>query len=258
MRLATWNVNSLGVRLPHLLQWLAQQPVDVLALQELKVADEKFPHDALRAAGFHAASFGQKSYNGVALLSRQPLRDVERLTPCAGDDSARLIAATVDAPGGALRVASVYFVNGQAPGTEKFDYKMRWLDALHGWLQGELARHGRLLLMGDFNIAPEDADSHAPQALAHTVCHTPQEKAHFARLLALGMADAFRLFPQPAGSYTWWDYRQASFRRNQGLRIDHILASRALAPQVRACTIDRTPRTWERPSDHAPMLVDIE
>ena len=169
------------------------------------------------------------------------------------DPQKRLIAATF----GGVRVLSAYFPNGQALDSDKFAYKMDWLKALEDWLRAELARHPRLVLAGDFNIAPQDADSHAPAALAHTVCHTPQEKAHFARLLALGMADAFRLFDQPAGSYTWWDYRQAAFRRNQGLRIDHILASRALAPKVRACTIDRTPRTWERPSDHAPMLVDI-
>ena len=262
MRLATWNVNSLAARLPHVLDWLAQQqqhaaPIDVLALQELKMVQEKFPFAALHAAGLHAACFGQKAYNGVALLARQPLREVHRPTPCAGDESARLIAATVDAPGGPLRIVSAYFVNGQAPGSEKYAHKMRWLEALHEWLRAELAQHPRLILMGDLNIAPEDADSHDPARLADTICHSPQEKAHFARLLALGMTDAFRLFAQAAGSFTWWDYRQAAFRRNLGLRIDHILASAPLVPCISACTIDRTPRSWPRPSDHAPMLVEL-
>lgn len=260
MRIATWNVNSLTARLPHVLDWLAANPVQVLALQELKMADEKFPHDALAAAGYSAAVYGQKTYNGVALLLRQPLaaEDVTRGISGFADDNARLIAATVPAPGGPLRLVNGYFVNGQEPGCDKFDYKMRWLTALHSWLQAELARHPRLALVGDFNIVSEDRDSHDPVGLAGAILHTPEERAHFRSLLNLGLQDAFRLFEQPPQSFSWWDYRQLSFQKNRGLRIDHILISVALVPQARACAIDRAPRKWQRPSDHAPVVLTLE
>lgn len=259
MQIATWNVNSLTARLPHVLDWLAQQPVDVLALQELKMSEDKFPFEALRAAGYEAVAFGQKTYNGVALLMRAPLAagEVVRGIPGFDDPSARVIAATVDAPGGPLRVVNGYFVNGQAPGTDKFDYKMRWLQALHDWLRDELARHPRLALLGDFNIAPEDRDSHDPAGLAETIHHTTQERQHFQALLGLGLHDAFRLFEQPEKSFSWWDYRQLGYQKNRGLRIDHILVSTALRPQVAACAIDRTPRKWPKPSDHAPVTATL-
>lgn len=258
MKLSTWNVNSLTARLPHVLGWLAAHPQDVLALQELKMTEDKFPFDALREAGYHAAAFGQKTYNGVALLTREPVADVVRNIPGFDDDSARVIAATVPAPGGPLRVVNGYFVNGQAPGTDKFAYKMRWLAALRGWLHTELAAHPRLVLMGDFNIAPEDRDSHDPVGLAETIHHTSEERAHFQALLALGLTDAFRLFEQPDKSFSWWDYRMLGFQKNRGLRIDHILISQPLLAQASACAIDRAPRKWPKPSDHAPVTLTLQ
>ena len=260
MKIATWNVNSLTARLQHVLDWLAVNPVDVLALQELKLTDDKFPHQALREAGYEAAVFGQKTYNGVALLTRAPLTadDVVRNIPGFADESARVIAATVPAPGGPLRVVNGYFVNGQAPGSDKFDYKMSWLRALRDWLREELAAHPRLLLLGDFNIAPEDRDSHDPVGLAETIHHTSEERHHFQALLGLGLADAFRLFEQPDKSFSWWDYRMLGYQKNRGLRIDHILVSEPLRAAVRACTVDRAPRKWEKPSDHTPVVLDLD
>ena len=257
MQLATWNVNSLAVRLPQVLDWLAANPVDLLCLQELKLTDDKFPHDALQAAGYTAVAFGQKTYNGVAILSRHPLRDVVRNITGLQDDQSRVIAATVDAPGGPLRVVNGYFVNGQAPGTDKFTYKMGWLDGLQAMLRSELQAHPRLALLGDFNITADDRDSYDPEGLRETIHHTSEERAHFQALLALGLTDAFRMFEQPEKSYSWWDYRDFGFRRNRGLRIDHILVSEALKPLVTACTIDKLPRKNERPSDHTPVVVDL-
>ena len=257
MQLATWNVNSLAVRLPQVLDWLAANPVDLLCLQELKLTDDKFPHDALQAAGYTAAAFGQKTYNGVAILSRHPLRDVVRNITGLQDEQSRVISATVDAPGGPLRVVNGYFVNGQAPGTDKFTYKMGWLDGLQAMLRNELQAHPRLALLGDFNITADDRDSYDPEGLRETIHHTSEERAHFQALLALGLSDAFRMFEQPEKSYSWWDYRDFGFRRNRGLRIDHILVSEALKPLVTACTIDKLPRKNERPSDHTPVVVDL-
>ena len=254
MRLATWNVNSLAVRLPQVLDWLATQSPDVLALQETKLIDERFPHEAFAAAGWQAQCFGQKTYNGAALVSRMPMAEVVRNIPGFEDEQARVIAATF----GTLRVVGAYFPNGQEPGSEKFAYKMRWQDALREWLRGELAAHPRLLLMGDFNVAPEDRDVHDPVAWAGQIHCTPEERAQFQGLLALGLHDAFRLFEQPPRSWSWWDYRNLAFRRNQGLRIDHILVGEALREHVRACTIDKAPRRNERPSDHAPVLVELD
>lgn len=257
MKIATWNVNSLTARQQHVLDWLAANPVDVLCLQELKLTDDKFPHDALRAAGYEAATFGQKTYNGVAVLSRMPLRDVVRNIPRFTDEQSRVIAATVDAPDGPLRIVNGYFVNGQAPGTDKFEYKMSWLRGLRDWLREELAAHPRLVLLGDFNIAPEDRDSFDPEGLRETIHHTTEERNHFRQLLELGLVDSFRLFDQPEKSYSWWDYRMLGYQKNRGLRIDHILVSEALKPKVTACVIDRVPRKWEKPSDHAPVIVTL-
>ena len=257
MKITTWNVNSLNARLQHVLDWLAANPVDVLALQELKLSDDRFPFDALREVGYEAAVFGQKTYNGVALLSRAPVADVVRNIVGFTDDSSRVIAGTVDAPGGPLRIVNGYFVNGQAPGTDKFEYKMSWLRGLRDWLREELAAHPRLVLLGDFNIAPEDRDSYDPVGLAETIHHTTEERGHFKALLGLGLTDAFRLFEQPEKSYTWWDYRQLGYQKNRGLRIDHILVSAPLVPQVTACDIDRAPRKWPKPSDHAPVTVTL-
>jgi exodeoxyribonuclease-3 len=253
LKLATWNVNSLAVRLPQLLDWLAQHQPDVLVLQETKLTDDKFPHAELSAAGWQCQWFGQKTYNGVALLSRLPAADVVKNIPGFDDPQARVIAATVDG----LRVVGAYFPNGQAPGSDKFAYKMAWLEALRAWLAAELAQHPRLVLMGDFNITPDDRDVHDPVAWAGQIHCTPEERAHFQALCGLGLVDAFRLFDQPPRLWSWWDYRNLAFRKNQGLRIDHILVSQALQPAVTACVIDKPTRKNERPSDHAPVLATL-
>ncbi len=259
MKLTSWNVNSLTARLPHVLEWLAANPVDVLCLQELKLTDDKFPLQALAEAGYaHCAVFGQKTYNGVAIVSRTPLREVVRNIEGFEDEQSRVIAATVDHPQhGALRVINGYFVNGQEPGSEKFAYKMQWLQGLQAYVARQLQHHPRLVLLGDFNIAPEDRDSYDPVGLANTIHHTQEERAHFQALLALGLVDGFRLFDHPEKTFSWWDYRMLGFQKNRGLRIDHILVSEALRPAVTACEVDRTPRKWKQPSDHAPVTVDL-
>ena len=257
MRIATWNVNSLTARLQHVLDWLIANPVDVLCLQELKMSDDKFPLEVLQSAGYHAAVFGQKTYNGVAILSLQPVRDVARNIGGFTDEHSRVISATIDTEQGPLRVVNGYFVNGQAPGSDKFAYKMNWLTALREWLRAEMAAHPNLVLLGDFNIAPEDRDSFDPVGLAETIHHTSEERAHFKALLELGLSDSFRLFDQPEKSYSWWDYRMLGYQKNRGLRIDHILVSQPLVPRVRSSTIDRVPRKWEKPSDHAPVVLEL-
>jgi len=257
MKIATWNVNSLTARLQHVLDWLIANPVDVLCLQELKLSDDKFPLEVLKSAGYDCAVFGQKTYNGVAILSLAPLRDVVKNIGGFTDDHSRVISATIDTPAGELRVVNGYFVNGQAPGTEKFEYKLRWLSALRDWLREELAVHPNLVLLGDFNIAPEDRDSFDPVGLKETIHHTTAERDHFKDLLKLGLADGFRLFEQPEKSYSWWDYRMLGYQKNRGLRIDHILVSEPLVSRVRGCVIDRAPRKWEKPSDHAPVTLDL-
>ncbi len=258
MKLATWNINSLTVRLPQVLDWLAAQQadgaaVDVLALQELKLTDDKFPFEAFTEAGYQAACFGQKTYNGVALLSRTPLDAVVRNIPGFEDEMARVISATVNG----IRVVGAYFPNGQEPGSDKFAYKMRWLAALHDWLKDELATHHQLVLMGDYNITFDDLDVWDPVGLKDTIHCTEEERAHLRALVALGLTDAVRLFPQPEKNYSWWDYRNMAFRRKQGLRIDHILISEALKAQAVGCRIDVTPRRNERPSDHAPVVLEL-
>lgn len=257
MKIATWNVNSLTQRLPHVLRWLEQNPVQVLALQELKQTDDKFPFEALAQLGYQASVFGQKTYNGVATLSQAPALAVTRNIAGFADEQARVISTTFDTPEGPLRVINGYFVNGQAPGSDKFEYKLAWLRALRDAVREELAQHPRLVLLGDFNIAPEDRDSHDPEGLRDTIHHTAEERHHFAQLLALGLVDAFRLFEQPTKSFSWWDYRQLGFQKGLGLRIDHILVSQALQPQVKQCLIDRAPRKWEKPSDHTPVVVEL-
>ena len=259
MKLATWNVNSLTVRLPQVLEWLqhpteaAASAPDVLVLQETKTTDDKFPHQAFAEAGYHAQWFGQKTYNGVALLSRSPATDVVRNIPGFEDEMARVICATVDG----VRVIGAYFPNGQAPESDKFVYKMRWLEALQTWVRQELQQHAQLVLMGDFNITVDDRDVWDPVALAGTIHCTDEERAHFKRLIEAGLHDAYRLFDQPDKSYSWWDYREFAFRRNRGLRIDHILVSEALKARVQSCIIDKAPRKNERPSDHAPVVLTL-
>ncbi len=236
-----------------MLDWLATNPVDALVLQETKTTDDKFPHEAIEAAGYQVAFFGQKTYNGVALLSRTPIADVVKNIPGFEDDMARVIAGTVDG----VRVIGAYFPNGQAPDSDKFVYKMRWLEALQNWLREELKQHPKLVLMGDFNITVDDRDVWDPVGLKNTIHCTLEERAHFQALIDLGTHDAFRLFEQPEKSYSWWDYREFAFRRNRGLRIDHILVSDALKDSVQACVIDKAPRKNERPSDHTPVVVTL-
>lgn len=253
MKLATWNVNSLTVRLPQVLDWLSANPVDVLVLQELKMTDDKFPTEAFTQAGYDSHGFGQKTYNGVAILSRTPATNVVRNIPGFSDDMARVISADV----GDLRVIGAYFPNGQEPGSDKFEYKMSWLKGLRDWVRAELVAHPKLVLMGDYNITFDDDDVWDPEGLRDTIHCTDEERYHLNALIALGLHDAYRLLPQEAKSYSWWDYRDAGFRRNRGLRIDHILVSNALKPLVKACVIDKTPRKNDRPSDHAPVIVEL-
>jgi exodeoxyribonuclease-3 len=253
MRIATWNVNSLNVRLGHVLDWLKTADVDVLCLQELKLTNDKYPFDALREAGYESAVNGQKTYNGVAIVSRLPMTDVLADMPDYADEQKRVIAATIED----TRVVCAYFPNGQSLESDKYRYKLDWLDAMNGYVGGLLARHPRLALLGDFNIAPEDRDVHDPAAWEGQVLVSPSERAAWASLIARGMQDCFRLFEQPEKTFSWWDYRMMGFRRNAGLRIDHILASPALAPDCRACVVDRAPRKLEKPSDHAPVVADF-
>jgi len=253
MKLATWNVNSLKVRLPHVLNWLQANPVDVLCLQETKLQDEDFPLAELTAAGYHSVYSGQKTYNGVAILSRVPASDVRYGIPGHDDEQKRVISATL----GDIRIVCVYVPNGQAVDSDKYYYKLAWLDALHNWLKGELAHYPKLAVLGDYNIAPEDRDVHDPVLWQGNVLVSEAERIHFQNLIGLGLRDSFRQFEQPEKSYTWWDYRMMAFRRNHGLRIDHILLSETLATQCRSCLIDKAPRKLERPSDHAPVVAEI-
>jgi exodeoxyribonuclease-3 len=254
MKLATWNVNSLTVRLPHLLDWLAKHEPDVVCLQETKLEDAKFPAAALREAGYEALFSGQRTYNGVAILSRAPGTDTLKGIPGLGDAQQRVLAATILG----VRVVCVYVPNGENMESPKFQYKLSWLTALREWLQDELARHPRLAVAGDYNIAPEPRDVHDPELWADKIHFTPPEREALHALMDIGLADAFRLFEQPERSYTWWDYRMLAFRKKKGLRIDHILLSAALAPLCTSCTIDIEPRRLERPSDHAPVVAELK
>jgi exodeoxyribonuclease-3 len=256
MKIATWNVNSLKVRLPHLLQWLADNPVDVLCLQETKLTDDKFPVAAIEAAGYQVAFSGQKTYNGVAILSKLPLADVVRNNPRFEDEQQRILAATI----GGMRFICAYVPNGQSVDSDKYQYKLAWLAALHEWLAEEIATHQEqgLAILGDYNIAPEDRDVHDPVAWAGQVLVSDPERLALQGLVKLGLTDSFRMFEQADKSFSWWDYRQLGFRLNKGLRIDHILLSKALAARCTACAIDRVPRKWEQPSDHAPVVATLD
>ena len=254
MKLATWNVNSLKVRLPQVLQWLADNPVDVLCLQETKLTDDKFPVAELEKIGYQAAYTGQKTYNGVAILSRHPMADVVKNNPLFPDEQQRIIAATIEG----IRVVCAYVPNGQSVGSDKYEYKLRWLAALRDWLRAEMARQPNLALLGDYNIAPADRDVHDPAAWVGSVLVSDSERAAFRELCDLNLTDAFRLFEQADKLFSWWDYRQMAFRRNMGLRIDHILLSPPLAARCTACVIDKAPRKWEQPSDHTPVIATID
>ncbi|WP_035053659.1 exodeoxyribonuclease III [Andreprevotia chitinilytica] len=250
MRFATWNVNSLKVRLPQVLEWLAANPdLTALGLQETKQEDVNFPQAEIEAAGFHVAFAGQKTYNGVAIISREPLADVQINLPNFDDPQKRLIAATISG----VRFISAYIPNGQALDSEKYPYKLAWLEALHAYIADELTRHPQLILAGDYNIAPEDRDVHDITKWEGGVLVSPPEREAFQGLIGLGLTDAFRQFEHPEKSFSWWDYRGFSFKKNAGLRIDHLLITAPLVARLTASDIDREPRKVERPSDHTPV-----
>jgi len=276
VRIAAWNVNSLKVRLPQVLKWLqdqekAKKPIDALCLQELKLTDDKYPHKELEEAGYVSLAAGQKTYNGVAIIVRKaalapiasdasttflkPIRNI----PGHVDEQQRILAATIPFAGmQPIRLISAYFPNGQSPDSDKFVYKLGWLKTLEDWLKNELSQNTRLALLGDFNIAPTDTDVHDPSKWIGQNLVSPEERKAFQQLLDLGLTDSFRMFEQAAKSFSWWDYRMMGFRRNAGMRIDHILLSEALKDKCMASVIDKEPRTWEQPSDHAPVIAEIK
>jgi exodeoxyribonuclease-3 len=256
MKIATWNVNSLNARLAHLLRWLELNPVDILCIQETKLTDDKFPLVDINAAGYQVAYSGQKTYNGVAILSRYPITDVVRNNPRFVDDQQRIIGATIEG----LRIICAYVPNGQTVGSDKYVYKLAWLKALKEWLREEIQHHGEtgFAILGDYNIAPEDRDVHDPALWEGQVLFSEPERSALRELIDLGLVDSFRLFEQPEKSFTWWDYRMLGYQKNKGLRIDHILMSPTLAKRCSACVIDRVPRKWEKPSDHAPVIATID
>jgi exodeoxyribonuclease-3 len=253
MKIASWNVNSLNVRLPHLLQWLDEVKPDIVALQETKLSDDKFPRLEIEAAGYHVVFAGQKSYNGVALLSRTAIDEVLLDIPGL-DGERRIIAATTQG----VRLLNLYVVNGQAVGSEKYHWKLQWLAKMHDWLSAEMQRHAQLLVLGDFNITPDDRDVYDAKVLQESILCSTAERAALQQLIDLGLTDTFRLFAQEPGLFSWWDYRQGAFRRNMGLRIDLILASKVLAERCTAAYIDKKPRMLERPSDHAPVVAEFD
>jgi len=253
MKIATWNVNSLNVRLPHVLDWLAAAGPDVLCLQETKLTDDNFPAGDIRAAGYHVVYAGQKTYNGVAIISKEEASEVITDIPGLDDPQRRILGATI----GGIRILNLYVVNGQEVGSVKFDYKLHWLGKVADYIRDQLEAHPDFVTLGDFNIAPEDRDVHDPEAWRERIlCSTPERQA-LQKIVALGLSDVFRRFEQEDGSFSWWDYRAAAFRRNMGLRIDLILASEALAAKCTSCSIDREPRRLERPSDHAPVVAEF-
>jgi exodeoxyribonuclease III len=242
------------VRLPHLLDWLARAQPDAMCLQETKTEDRGFPLAEIQAAGYQAVYCGQKAYNGVAILARSTPADVQHGIPDFADDPKRVIAATIDG----VRVLCLYAPNGQEPGSDKYAYKLRWYRALTAWLGPELKRNSSLAVLGDLNIAPEARDVHDPKRWEGKIHFSEPERAAFRAVTDLGLKDAFRLFEQPEKQFSWWDYRLNAFQRGWGLRIDHILLSPQLAAQCRSCTIDTEPRKRERPSDHTPVLAQID
>ena len=253
MKIATWNVNSIKVRLPQVLSWLESERPDVLGIQETKIADEDFPAEDIEAAGYQVTFNGQKTYNGIAVLSRHGMTDVITDLPGIDDPQRRVLGATI----GELRFLNLYVPNGQALGSDKYDYKIEWLAHCRSYLREQLSRHERYVVVGDFNIAPENIDVYDPDGLAGQVLFSGAERHAFDELVSLGLTDTFRLFEQEPDTFSWWDYRMGMFRRNRGLRIDHILVSEAMKLQCTSCRIDREPRTWERPSDHAPVVAEF-
>lgn len=251
MKIATWNVNSLRVRLPHVLKWLEEEKPDVLALQELKMEIHNFPEEVFKTAGYHAVANSQKTYNGVAVISRLPITEIEMPDY---DEQRRLLSVTVDH----VRVINAYVPNGQSLDSPKYEYKLNWFENFKKYIAQQLKHYPKLIILGDFNVAPADEDVHDPKAWeGQVLCSAPERQA-LEDIIRLGLTDSFRLFPQPPKSFSWWDYRMMAFRRNRGLRIDHILISNALKLLCRECWIDKNPRKWEQPSDHAPVIVNID
>ena len=252
IKMATWNVNSLKARLDHVLQWLQDKQPDILCLQELKMTNENFPLAAINAAGYQVVFSGQKTYNGVAILSRDALTDIVVDLPNYTDPQRRVLAATINN----IRVLNLYVPNGSSVDSDKYIYKLAWLESLHSFVQTQLEQYENLVVLGDFNIAPEDRDVYNPIAWKGQVLVSQPERAVLQKLFDLGLVDTFRMFHQDQ-QFSWWDYRQAAFRRNMGLRIDHILASTAFAKNCVSTEIDKAPRKWERPSDHAPVIAEF-
>ncbi len=252
-KIATWNVNSIKVRLPHVEQWLKQHPVDVLALQETKTINENFPQQEIKDFGYHVYFNGQKTYNGVAILSRHLASDIEVAFPDYDDPQCRVLAATIKD----IRIVNLYVPNGSSVGSEKYEYKLTWWQHLLTFTKKQLKKYEKVILLGDYNIAPEDRDVHDPSVWVGNVLVSPKEREAFQALLKLGLVDSYRLFDQPEEQYTWWDFRTRAFSRNRGLRIDHILISKALSTQCKKSTIDIEPRTWDRPSDHTIVVAEL-
>lgn len=254
MKIATWNVNSLNVRLGHVREWLGSAAPDVLVLQEIKQVTDAFDIAAFADSGYQALASGQKTYNGVAVASIETPKDPVTDFPGFEDPQRRILATTIDG----IRVVNLYVPNGQSLDSDKYTYKLSWLAALRDFLEAELASHEHLVVLGDFNIAPDDRDVHDPEKWGDDILCSPPEREALQGLINLGLVDVFRQFPQEEKKFSWWDYRAAGFRRNAGLRIDLILASTALAEKCSACYIDREPRTWERPSDHTPVVAEFD
>lgn len=254
MKIATWNVNSMNVRQPHVIEWLQTHEPDVLVLQEIKQITEKFPVDDLQAIGYHAFASGQKTYNGVAVISKTPVTDIITDFPDLDDPQRRVLASTVEG----VRVIDLYIPNGSEVGSEKYAYKLKWLESLRRFLEAEMKVHEKLVVLGDFNIAPADADVHDPESWGEAILCSPPERAALKGLLNLGLTDVFRKFEHPEKTFSWWDYRAAGFRRNAGLRIDLILSSNPLTNVCTASYVDKEPRAWERPSDHAPVVAEFD
>lgn len=254
LKLASWNVNSLKIRLDQVIAWLEETQVDVLALQETKLIDENFPLDAFTSRNYHVVYAGQKTYNGVAVISRFPISESQTDIIGFDDPQRRILAVTI----GDLRLINLYVPNGAEPGSEKYAYKMLWLERVTAFIEQQLIQYPKLAIVGDFNIAPEDRDVHDPQEWEGCILVSPPEREAFQRLLAMGIVDSFRLFPQEEQIFSWWDYRAAGFRRGRGLRIDHVLLSTILANSCLSSQIDKNPRKLERPSDHAPVWVELD
>jgi exodeoxyribonuclease-3 len=258
LKIASWNVNSLNVRLPHVLAWTDGARPDILAVQETKLPDERFPTDELAAAGYHSVCSGQATYNGVAILGREPAADIVTDIPRLSDPQRRILAATFPTALGVVRVVDLYVVNGSEVGSEKFAYKLDWLGKVTDWLAGEARQYENLVVLGDFNIAPDDRDVHDPEQWKEKIlCSTPERNA-LQRFFELGLKDTFRLFEQAENVYSWWDYRMNAFRRKLGLRIDLVLASERMAERCTASYVDMEPRRQERPSDHAPVVAEFD